>query len=254
VDARETAEIEALRAMFAAVPGDVRRQLGVETVALGEAIATRIRELPGSTEVNHAIGISTAEQLEPLSDFYGETRHAVSPAPGVDLDTELRAHGYEPGYAWMKFARGTEPAPEVSTELRVVEVDAGTGADFGRTAVEAYGLPRQFAPWFGGLAGRPGWHCFVAYASAEPAATGALHVSEGLAWLGMGATRLEHRRRGAQSALLAARVRRAIGLGCTLLVTETGELVGDRPSASYRNILRTGFEPQYVRPNYVPAA
>ena len=37
-------------------------------------------------------------------------------------------------------------------------------------------------------------------------------------------------------------------------MTETGELVDDRPSGSYGNILRAGFEPEYVWPNYVPAA
>ena len=35
------------------------------------------------------------------------------------------------------------------------------------------------------------------------------------------------------------------------LVTETGERVVGRPSNSYRNILRAGFRPAYVRPNLV---
>ena len=92
----------------------------------------------------------------------------------------------------------------------------------------------------------------MAYDGALPAAGGAIHVYDDLAWIGIGATRPEFRRRGAQNAILAARIRRAAELGCTLLVTETGELVEDRPSNSYRNILRAGFEPQYLRANYVP--
>lgn len=32
---------------------------------------------------------------------------------------------------------------------------------------------------------------------------------------------------------------------------ETGELLPDRPSNSYRNILRASFEVAYVRPNHV---
>jgi hypothetical protein len=63
VDARETAEIAALRDMFAAVPRDVSELLGVEALSLGDAFATRIRQVSGSTEINHALGISTAEQL-----------------------------------------------------------------------------------------------------------------------------------------------------------------------------------------------
>ncbi len=34
-------------------------------------------------------------------------------------------------------------------------------------------------------------------------------------------------------------------------MTETGEQVEERPGHSYRNIVRAGFEPAYVRPNYL---
>ena len=252
VERTEVAEIESLRDMFAAVPADVADELGVGLLELGEGLATRVRFLSGSSEVNHALGISTAEQLDAIPGFYGDTRHAISPAPGIDLDAALHERGYEPGYAWMKFARGVEPPPAPPIELEVVEVNGERGADFGRTAVEGYGMPGRFADWLAQLPGRDGWHCFVAYAGSEPAATGALHVHDDLGWLGIGATRPSFRRRGAQNAILAARIRCAAGLGCTLVATETGELVDDRPSNSYRNILRAGFEPRYLRPNYVP--
>src|SRR5207253_1572359 len=106
--------------------------------------------LQGAPELNHALGISTVEQLDALRTFYGGGHHAVSPAPGVDLDGILRERDYEPGYAWMKFSRGVGEFPVAETDL------------------------------------------------------------------------------------------------------EVGEIVDDRPSNSYRNILRAGFEPQYLRANYVP--
>jgi GNAT superfamily N-acetyltransferase len=112
-------------------------------------------------------------------------------------------------------------------------------------------MPRRFVDWLAELPGRDGWHCFVAYAGDEPAGAGALFVSADAGWAGFGSTRADFHRRGAQSAILAARVGRANELGCSLVVTETGELVDDRPSSSYRNILRAGFEPLYVRPNYL---
>jgi hypothetical protein len=37
-----------------------------------------------------------------------------------------------------------------------------------------------------------------------------------------------------------------------VIVTETGDVADGRPGNSYRNIVRAGFEPAYVRPNYVP--
>jgi GNAT superfamily N-acetyltransferase len=61
----------------------------------------------------------------------------------------------------------------------------------------------------------------------------------------------EHRGKGAQSALLAARIHRAVELGCDLLVTETGEQRDDRPSNSYRNILRAGFTEDAVTANWL---
>jgi hypothetical protein len=37
-------------------------------------------------------------------------------------------------------------------------------------------------------------------------------------------------------------------------VTETGERVPDKPSDSYRNILRAGFHERYLRQNYLSPA
>jgi len=105
--------------------------------------------------------------------------------------------------------------------------------------------------WLAGLPERDGWDCFVAYDGSVPAASGALFSSEGVGWLGIAATLPEHRRRGAQGALLSARIRAAAGADCEVVVTETGALVEGKPSGSYRNILRAGFELDYVRANYV---
>jgi GNAT superfamily N-acetyltransferase len=110
-----------------------------------------------------------------------------------------------------------------------------------------------FADWLRPLARRPGWHCFVAYDGETPAGAGALYVARDVGWIGIGATVPQQRGKGAQSALLAARIAAAAGAGCGLVVTETQEPVDGRPNGSHRNILRAGFEPRYVRANYVPA-
>src|SRR5205814_965854 len=86
----------------------------VGMLELDDGLAVRVGFLPGAPELNHALGISTVEQLDALPGFYGETRHAVSPLPGVDLDGALRERGYEPGYAWMKFSRGVDDRPSNS--------------------------------------------------------------------------------------------------------------------------------------------
>ena len=100
--------------------------------------------------------------------------------------------------------------------------------------------------WWSRLA-QPAMH---AWAGDEPAGAGALHLDGEAAWLGVGATRPQFRRRGAQAAVLAARIDAARAAGATMLATETGERVPDQPSTSYRNILRAGFREAYVRANW----
>jgi len=251
VQATEVAEIEALRSSFAAAPAELADDLGVASLDVGcGALAVRVSSAPANAYLNHALGISSVEQLETIVTFYGDTAHAVSPEPGADLDAALSERGYEPGGAWMKFSRGGEPAERAPTDLAVADANGNRADDFARAAVEGFGMPGRLADWIAQLPEREGWYCFVAYDGKEPAAAGALYVYGGLAWLGIGATRPAFRRRGAQGAILAARIERAVELGCTLLVTETGERVEGRPSSSYRNILRAGFRETYLRPNW----
>src|SRR5690349_16345713 len=122
--------------MFAAVPREVAGELGAETLHLGEALAVKVTFLSSSPELNHALGVSTSEQLDALPAFFVDGRHAVSPAPGADLDAPLRERGYEPGYAWMKFARGVDGMPETETDLELTEVGPDRGRDFARAVVD----------------------------------------------------------------------------------------------------------------------
>jgi hypothetical protein len=92
----------------------------------------------------------------------------------------------------------------------------------------------------------------LALAEGVHGGTGGL-VSGGHAWLDS-ARRSRLTGHGAQGALLALRLREAAARGARIAVTETGERLPDRPSASYRNILRAGFEEMYLRQNYMSAA
>jgi GNAT superfamily N-acetyltransferase len=150
----------------------------------------------------------------------------------------------------MKFRRPAGDPPPFQTELRVERIDRDHADGFARVVADGYGLGREILPLVASVVGSEGWDCYVAFADGEPAASGALFTSDGVGWLGMAATVAEFRRRGAQGTLLAARIARASELGCELLVTETGAEVEGRPSNSYRNIVRSGFEPAYLRPNY----
>jgi GNAT superfamily N-acetyltransferase len=175
-------------------------------------------------------------------------------AEPVELGSWLAGHDFTPGYAWAKFRRGVDDVAQGVTELQVERVDGREADTFADVFIRGYGVPELMRDWLALLPGRDGWHCFAAYDGGATAATGVLYATDGIGWLGIAATLPEHRRRGAQNALLRARIQAAADAGCEVVVTETGELVGGRPSSSYRNILRAGFELEYVRLNYLSSS
>jgi GNAT superfamily N-acetyltransferase len=141
--------------------------------------------------------------------------------------------------------------PETETSLRVAELAPLRNTAFARIVREAYGAPEAIEPIIAAAPTRRGWTCWLALAGGEPAGAAALYVDNGAGYLGYAGTATEHRGKGAQSVLLATRIRRARELGCDVVYTETGKLLPDRPSASYRNITRAGFEELYLVPNWL---
>src|SRR5262245_31496161 len=241
----ERAELEAFRDWIAAAPDGV-----VDYAEHGGAVAVRSTAFP-ARELNRIVGLYDLADLDALAPFYAGGSFWVSLDPAAGLDDELLERGFAAGYPWQKFARGLEPV-EARTDLRIA--DAGSPADFGSAFAEGYGLPSPVAGFAAAVVGRTGWHCFVAYDDGLPVATGALFESRDAGWLGAAATLPSHRGRGAQSAILAARVERARERGLRVLITETGAPRDGRPGAAYRNIVNSGFEPTYVRPNYASPA
>ncbi|HEY3613094.1 MAG TPA: GNAT family N-acetyltransferase [Gaiellales bacterium] len=184
--------------------------------------------------------------------YYVSVSPAARPAAIGDW---LAARGFAPSWGWMQFRRSVDVVPGALTSLTIVSVDGQRAGAFARLVRETYGLPEALEPIIAALPGRPGWHCWLALAGSEPAGAGALYVSSDggspAGYLAMAATALQHRGKGAQSALLATRIERARELGCDTVYTETGEQRPDRPSASYRNLVRSGFEELYVVPNWL---
>jgi GNAT superfamily N-acetyltransferase len=243
----ERAEAEAL--------GDLNLVAGLPVLRIAGAICCAI---PGvdTPMLNRAMGLGieqepTDSELDEIDSFYRDAgvQYYVSLAPAAQrsIEDRLRDRGFVDGYTWMKFSRGLEPAPSRETPL-VVE-STQDGSTFSRIVATAFNLPPESPLKWDGVAGRPNWHLFLAVDAGEPVAAGALFVHDGVGWLGAAGTLEEHRGKGAQGALLAARIERARELGIDALVTETGQLLPDRPSNSYRNILRAGFAEAYLRPN-----
>jgi GNAT superfamily N-acetyltransferase len=259
MDAAEQVERTALAEVWAAAPPDLAARHGIESLEVGGALCTGIGG-QSSTMLNRVVGLGLDEPatdvaLDEIAAFFERVgqRYYVSVSPRAkpsDLPARLERRGYATGYAWMKFTRGVEPPPATETVLRVEEIGPGAGADFGDVVAAGYELEPFTSAWLAQLPGTS-WHCYVAYDGDDPAGAAALYVHDGTGYLCFAATRAEHRRKGAQGALLAARIRDAAEAGCNRLVTETGERIPLKPSNSYRNILRFGFEESYLRPNYL---
>jgi hypothetical protein len=259
VDELERIERAAFRSLWQLAPETVAAELGLASAEAGGATCVALRTA-STTMLNRALGVGierpvTRSDLDEITSFFADRaeRFAIAVARTAQpesLADVLRERGFEEGYAWMKFRRGTDDPGEVATDLRIEKIGLEHASDFGVVAAEAFGLPAILGRWLSAVVGAPGWHCFVGYADEEPAAAAALYIEGVTAWLGVAGTRAEFRGRGGQGALLAARLAAAKRFGARTAVTETGARVADRPSGSYRNILRAGFEEAYVRPNY----
>jgi GNAT superfamily N-acetyltransferase len=217
-----------------------------DVIEIGGATCALLRRLE-SRMFNRVLQLTSTDALDEIAAFYGSAPWWVNDSYGIGPALEER--GFVRDYGWMKFSRGVGPR-EARSELTVVQVEPEQAEDFARVVVGGYELPEWTMPLAANVVGRPGWSCYVAYEGEEPAGAGALFVQGDAGWLGLGSTLPAFRGRGAQSVILATRIEEARQQGCTLVVTETGELQADRPSSSYRNIVRAGFREEGVRPNY----
>ena len=163
--------------------------------------------------------------------------------------------------------RGRTRSGDTSTpQLHVIRLDAEEAKPVGglsdlvetwaHIVVDGFGLPPSFGPWLSALAGRERWRLYAALHDGKPVATGALYLPRSgpgsFGHLNFAATLTEHRRRGAQSAIIARRLEDARGLGAEWIFTETDEALPDGPNPSQHNLIRQGLPIVYLRSNWGP--
>ncbi|HEU4392149.1 MAG TPA: hypothetical protein VFR04_00795 [Solirubrobacterales bacterium] len=260
-EALDRSERRFWRDVWESVPGDVAREKGVELREFGPVQVSIVTDLPGVGMMNLVLGATEPGAVEgghlAAATEWAASRGVeyyvpVTPSlPATSLaEGWLEANGFGKGYAWMKFVRDPHPPRFRAPDVEVLELTAPDQGPFGMIAATGFGLPAWASAFFADLPGREGWHCYVARIDGEAQACAAMHVHDGIAEFGIAATLEPARGRGCQLALLHRRIVDAADAGCHTLFVETGERVPDRPSASYRNILRAGFEEAYLRPNW----
>jgi hypothetical protein len=257
----EAMERDAWADMIAAAPPPFAAATGLAVHPLGTAVAFVMARVD-NPQFNrlHGLGVDTPATeaeldagLKPFRDA-GLRNFLVQLVPDASppaLAQWIAARGLVAfRRAWAKLRRGSEPAPAVSTALRIAEVGAESSADFARVVCDGFGMPPPMRPWLAAMPGRAGWRAYLAYAEAEPISAALLYIRGRVAWYGAAATIPAGRRRGGQRAILARCIADAIAAGCTDIVAETGEAVPGEPNPSYENMLRSGFSVAYARANF----
>lgn len=190
-------------------------------------------------------------ELERIEAFFtergAEVFHEVSPIAGPALLKRLVARGYHPEELSTVLFRPTAGGVGARPEVAVRHTGPGEADLWARTAAEGWRSESpelvDFMLQLGQIsAGTEGTACFLAELDGRPVAAATLSLGDGVALLAGASTLPEARRRGAQLALLEARLRFAAERGCPLAMMAA--LPG---SASQRNAERQGFRIAYTR-------
>jgi hypothetical protein len=207
------------------------------------------------------LGLETpvsSDGLDTLEAFFFERGadvcHEVSPLAGVEVFSTLSSRGYSPIELTSVMFQPLQSTGHNSLQgtgrdcpqLLVRQISSDEAEMFGMTAAKGWSeLPelRPFLEGFGRvMATRVDCRCFVAEVDGMPIATGVLALSEGVALLAGASTIPEYRRKGAQLALLDARLQYATARGCDIAM-----MCAAPGSASQRNAERHGFRIAYTR-------
>jgi ribosomal protein S18 acetylase RimI-like enzyme len=214
---------------------------------------------------NRAIGLgeqkpATDDEIASLMQHYSALGvahywvHAGPYAQPTRLGRLLQKHGLKPYCrSWVKMMRPAKAAALAGSAVVVRAARFEDGPAIASVAGPAFDLPQCAAELFTPLIDRPRWQLYVAEIDGEVAAAAGLFIDGDISYLAFAATRPELQRRGAQRALLRARINASSEAGCQWIATETGfPLAADEPNPSYQNMLWAGFRPVAIRDNYAP--
>jgi GNAT superfamily N-acetyltransferase len=200
----------------------------------------------------------TGNLLEKINRFYrdaGVKRIFLPVYPFTitpEINRLLQTHGFEPYNHWVKLWRPLgNDLPLPAPGLDVVTVGADAAPLFCSIVAEAFSFPPGVANRYASTFDLDGYRHYLVYHNNTPVAAGALYVRGIYASMALAGTLPAYRGLGAQSTLLAHRLREARKEGCSFAISETSQDLPDRPVPSYRNMIRAGFRIVYIRPNYI---
>lgn len=201
------------------------------------------------------------ERMARLEQFFfargSDAMHEISVVADPAVLPILAARGYHP-MEWSQVLcqpLTNSHGPFISREELAVRATTRDEAD-GWADVAARGWSSEgtgledFIRAFGQVNARAkATSCFLVESGGMPIAAGALHIHEGVALLAGASTIPSARGRGAQRALLEARLAFAVESGCDLAM-----MVAAPGSTSQKNAQRAGFQIAYSRVKWMKAA
>jgi hypothetical protein len=173
--------------------------------------------------------------------------HEIAPLADPATWPVLSGAGYEPFEFTSVMFRPVDAVPLPSLPTRITtRLADGAAALWSELSVQGWSEFPELADFLRGMgqvsANTEDAHCFVAELDGAPIATGLTVVHGGVVLLAGASTIPQGRRQGAQSALLAHRLRdgRERGASLAMMCAQPG-------SASQRNAERQGFRIAYTR-------
>jgi GNAT superfamily N-acetyltransferase len=258
VSEEEFIEAKAWLDLYACARQGVILETGLSRLSIGDGCAIALPSVPEIT-FNRAFGLRSVAQLEEAYEWLGVTTDTWA----IQLDDEsvdkameswLRERGLvTKGNGWAKFRRPASPI--AYTDARQIDVRPAATSDaelFGNLVNGGFGFSAELAPLWSELVGRAGWHCFIAFLDETPVASAAMYIADRSAWLGVDSTLPQFRRKGAQAALIQARLKVGIAESVQMFTVETGQPDAGKEleHASFSNMKKAGFIQSSTRRNY----
>jgi GNAT superfamily N-acetyltransferase len=195
---------------------------------------------------------ATAEHLDTIEEFFRDRGapifHEVSPMADMSLLGLLGDRGYRPiELTSVMYRELSGDLPAWSGEVSARQINEFDADLWAQVAARGWATIHEsladFMLAFGKIAARTsGGHPFIAELNGEPIAAAGFGVYDDVCILAGAATVPEARNRGAQNALLAARLKFATERGCQLAM-----ICALPGSQSQKNAQKNGFTIAYTR-------
>jgi GNAT superfamily N-acetyltransferase len=252
----EAVEAEFMYQVEAGAPAHDQEVLGIATERLAGGVVLSARNDP-TAYWSKALGFGFDEPvsghlIDQILDVWRAEQNPLGVlqiAPEVipdDWDEIRETRGLEPGGRTAKLAAPIDDVVATGeSDLRITPVAKEDTERWAHAVLDGFGMPHEgISGMLMAMAAHPQFHPYAAWDGGTIVGGATLFVQGQIGELVAGAVLEQYRKRGAQTALIAARARKARELGCRWVVAETDE-------GRSGNMLRAGLKQLYVRQNHV---